>query len=172
MLPSSIYLSNSYSFIMIYFKCHLFSIIFLWLTFYILIETETGIATFLYWTAIIYRRLFQVNNSSHVIPVNSILLRYVCLPPLKFDSYNSSIALFGESRMRCFGWWLLPRIKNWEVSTTNWHLPLVLANYLYKVVKSCAAAAADFQHPLKGVQGGEQKWGTLLWEKLAEQVFR
>ena len=35
------------------------------------------------------------------------------------------------------------------------------------------AAAADFQHPLKGVQGGEQKWAhSVLWEKLAEQVFR
>ena len=28
-------------------------------------------------------------------------------------------------------------------------------------IKSCATVAADLQHPLKGVQGGEQKWGTL-----------
>ena len=30
------------------------------------------------------------------------------------------------------------------------------------MIKSCAAAAADFPQPLKGVQSGEQKWGTLL----------
>ena len=42
------------------------------------------------------------------------------------------------------------------LSTTNWHLPATSAR-----IKSCAAAAADFQHPLKGFQGGEQKWGTL-----------
>ena len=28
-------------------------------------------------------------------------------------------------------------------------------------IKSCAAAASDLQHPLKVVQGGEQKWGAL-----------
>ena len=28
-------------------------------------------------------------------------------------------------------------------------------------LSSCAAAAADFQLPMKGVQGGEQKRGTL-----------
>ena len=28
-------------------------------------------------------------------------------------------------------------------------------------IKSCAAAAADIQHRLNGVQGGGQKWGTL-----------
>ena len=40
-------------------------------------------------------------------------------------------------------------------------------------ITSSAAAAADFQHPLKGVQGGEQKGGTLrLGKKLAGQVFR
>ena len=29
-------------------------------------------------------------------------------------------------------------------------------------IKPCAAAAADFQHSLKGAQGGEQEWGRLL----------
>ena len=37
-------------------------------------------------------------------------------------------------------------------------------------IKSCAAAASDLQHLLKGVQGGEQKGDTL--ENLAGQVFR
>ena len=39
-------------------------------------------------------------------------------------------------------------------------------------IMSVAPAAADLQHPLKAVQGGDQKWGTVLWEKLAEQAFR
>ena len=35
-------------------------------------------------------------------------------------------------------------------------------------IKSCAVAVVDFQHPLKGVQVGEQKKGTtVFWEKLA-----
>ena len=38
-------------------------------------------------------------------------------------------------------------------------------------IKSCAAAAADLQQFLKGVQGGDQEWGTLCSGKLAEQVF-
>ena len=37
---------------------------------------------------------------------------------------------------------------------TNWHLPSTSTS-----IKSCATA--DFQHPLKGNQGGEQKWGSL-----------
>ena len=47
------------------------------------------------------------------------------------------------------------QFKN-KVSTTNWHLPSTFAR-----IKSYTASAADFQHPLKGVLGGEQKWGTL-----------
>jgi len=44
-------------------------------------------------------------------------------------------------------------------------------------IKSCAPTAADFQIPLKGVLGGEQKQGTLCWmggvgRGLTEQVFR
>ena len=53
------------------------------------------------------------------------------------------------------------------LSTTNWHLPSTSSR-----IKSGAATAADLQHPLKGVQGGDQEWDTVLWEKLAEQVFR
>ena len=34
-----------------------------------------------------------------------------------------------------------------------------------KRVKSCATAAANLQHLLKGVQGGEENWGTLCSEK-------
>ena len=39
-----------------------------------------------------------------------------------------------------------------RTTTTNGHLPSTSTR-----IKSCAAAAADLQHPLKGVQGGEQK---------------
>ena len=45
-------------------------------------------------------------------------------------------------------------------STTNWHLPFTAT-----WIKSRAAAGADFQKPLKGVQGGKQKWGTLCFGK-------
>ena len=41
------------------------------------------------------------------------------------------------------------------VLTTNWYC------HLSTRIKSYAAAAADLQHPLKGVQGGEQKRATL-----------
>ena len=48
------------------------------------------------------------------------------------------------------------------LSTANWHLPSTSR------IKSCAAVAADFQHLLREVQGGEQKWGPLCpgktWE--------
>ena len=37
---------------------------------------------------------------------------------------------------------------------------LTLAIYLY----TWAAATAHLQHPLKGVQGGDQEWNTVLWE--------
>ena len=42
------------------------------------------------------------------------------------------------------------------MSPANWHLPSTSTR-----VKSCAAVAADLQHPLKRFQGGEQNWGTL-----------
>ena len=45
-------------------------------------------------------------------------------------------------------------------STTHWHLPSTSTR-----IKPCAAAAAGFQHPLEGVQGGEQKWGALCWTR-------
>ena len=56
-----------------------------------------------------------------------------------------------------------------ELSTANWDLPSSSTG-----IKSSAAVAADLQHPLKGVQGGAQKWGTLYSEgkKLARLVLR
>ena len=42
-------------------------------------------------------------------------------------------------------------------------------------IKSCTAAAAGFQHSLKGAQGGEQNLGTLFLGVvggLAERFFR
>ena len=45
------------------------------------------------------------------------------------------------------------------MSTTNWHLPSTTTR-----IKPCTAAADDFQHLLKEVQDGEQKWG-ILWAK-------
>ena len=50
--------------------------------------------------------------------------------------------------------------KMWlsSLSTTNGHSPWALASTR---LKSWATAAADLQHLLKGVQGGEQKWGML-----------
>ena len=42
------------------------------------------------------------------------------------------------------------------VSTANWHLHRYLPS-TYSRIKSCAALVADFQHFLKGVQGGGQK---------------
>ena len=40
-------------------------------------------------------------------------------------------------------------------------------------IKSGAAAATDLLHPLKGIQGGDQELrSSVLWEQLAEQVFR
>ena len=45
------------------------------------------------------------------------------------------------------------------IHSTNfipWRLPSTITR-----IKSCATAVADFQHPLNGVQGGEQKWDTL-----------
>ena len=50
-----------------------------------------------------------------------------------------------------------------QIGICHWHLPSTSIT-----IKSCAVSAADLQHPLKGVQGGEQKWGTVLREKLAE----
>ena len=55
------------------------------------------------------------------------------------------------------------RYNSCQLQTGTCHLPL----------QGLSAAATDFPHPLKGVQGGEQKWAhSVLWEKLAEQVFR
>ena len=59
------------------------------------------------------------------------------------------------------------------VSTTIWHLHRYLPS-TYSRIKSCAALVAEFQHFLKGVQGGEQKRHSVFGGgmKLAEQIFR
>ena len=42
------------------------------------------------------------------------------------------------------------------MSATNWHLPSTSTR-----IKSRDAAAADFQHPLKAAQGGDQEGDPL-----------
>ena len=54
-----------------------------------------------------------------------------------------------------------------EGASANCKLPSASAR-----IRSMATVATDLQHPLKGIQGGDEEWGTLLWEKLAEQGFR
>ena len=49
------------------------------------------------------------------------------------------------------------------LSTTNWHLPYTLTG-----IKLCDVATGDFQHSLKGVQGREQKRGTLSLGKICQ----
>ena len=58
---------------------------------------------------------------------------------------------------------------NTSNTISNVNYKLALAIYSVKI-KSCAAAAADFQYHLKGVQNQ----GTVCWVggQLAEQVFR
>jgi len=51
--------------------------------------------------------------------------------------------------------------------TCHGHLPSTSTK-----IKSCASAAAGVQHPLKGVQSLEKKWGILCsGGKLARQIF-
>ena len=60
----------------------------------------------------------------------------------------------------------------WIMSTTNWYLPWAPGIYCCKI-KSCAAVAVDFQPSPKEVQGGEAEMRQfVLWEKLAEEIFR
>lgn len=53
-----------------------------------------------------------------------------------------------------------------QIGSCHWHLPSTSIR-----IKSCAAAAADFQDPLKGVQGGEKKMRNSVLRGLAEQVL-
>ena len=46
------------------------------------------------------------------------------------------------------------------MSTTNWHLPSPSTG-----VKSCDAAAAELQHPMKEARDGDQKRGTVCFGK-------
>ena len=53
------------------------------------------------------------------------------------------------------------------IDTCHGHLPSTSTK-----IKSCASAAAGVQHPLKGVQSLEKKWGILCsGGKLARQIF-
>ena len=75
-----------------------------------------------------------------------------------FSNTNSKPVVYKTTRF-CKGNVLRDRWK--VVSTTHWHLPSISTR-----IKSYAAAAADFQHPLRGVHGEQQKWATLLlWGK-------
>jgi hypothetical protein len=58
-----------------------------------------------------------------------------------------------------------PHTYSLQICSYHRHVP-------WAPLKSCAAAAADFQHPLKGVQGGEQKWGTLCSGKTGRTSLR
>ena len=54
------------------------------------------------------------------------------------------------------------------LSNTNWQVPSTSAR-----IKSCAAAAADFQYPPERSSGWRAEMRhPVLWEKLAEQIFR
>ena len=54
------------------------------------------------------------------------------------------------------------------VSTTNWHLPSTSTR-----INSYAAAAANLQHSMKGIQGRDQKQGPLYsGENWQNKVFR
>ena len=58
-------------------------------------------------------------------------------------------------------------VKCMTLSGPNWHLPYAVAR-----TRSTATAAIDLRHTLKGVQGGDQNWDTLHWEKPVEQACR
>ena len=65
---------------------------------------------------------------------------------------------------------LCPCIKcQLQIDTCHWHFPSTSAK------TECAAAAADFHHSVKGVQGEEQKWGTLCsgrnWQNRSTKTF-
>ena len=61
---------------------------------------------------------------------------------------------------------LSPYIILFSLLTKNCHSPSSSVR-----MQSLASVAADLQHPLKEVQGGDQEPGTLLQEKLEEEAF-
>ena len=63
------------------------------------------------------------------------------------------LATHSEQRSKSFPW---PCELLIQIGTCHGHLPSASTR-----IKSCAAAASNFQHSLKRVQGGEQKWGIL-----------
>lgn len=66
---------------------------FLWHILYILIETETKLQQFYVELPLFMCTWFQVNNLSHVTCVNSILLKYVCLPSWKLICISHRLLL-------------------------------------------------------------------------------
>ena len=66
------------------------------------------------------------------------------------------LALWGKMVMKCPSYHGQIYDPEGTLPTENWHLPSISVR-----IKSWATAAADLQHPLKGVQGGDQERGTL-----------
>ena len=67
----------------------------------------------------------------------------------------------------CFGPASTTALGSLQIGTCHGCLPSISTR-----IKSCAAAAADFQYPLKGAQGEEQKEALWALGKLAEQVLQ
>ena len=61
---------------------------------------------------------------------------------------------------------LVVTVKGTQVSTTDWHLPFTSTR-----IKSCAAAAADLQHPLEEFKVKSRNEALCALGKLAAQVF-
>ena len=103
--------------------------------------------------------------SSHSIwPL--VILTFLANSRLTMGSSNSISCLSLLSSCRNFlllSIFRVPPCPLFSLSTKNWHLPWALPSTSTRI-KSCAAAAVDFQYPLK-VQGGEQKWGSLCFGK-------
>ena len=84
------------------------------------------------------------------------------LPELVLDSEAWHVVFHGVTKSQT-------QLSNW--SELIWHLVSHSAR-----IEPCAAAAAEFQHLQKGVQRGEQKWGTLCpgknWQNRSSDIFR
>ena len=77
------------------------------------------------------------------------------LDDIRFNGHECEQALGygkGQGSLACCRPWGPKESDTTERLNNNWHLP-----YTSTRIKSCDAAAADFQHVLKGAQGGEQK---------------
>ena len=87
--------------------------------------------------------IFYIEPSSYFEKIDSILFSDMICESLLLDGM---ILQFSMLSCEC----------QLQIGTCHWHLPPTSTR-----IKSCAAVAADFQHPLRGVQGGDQKWSTL-----------